>query len=226
MKCLIFDVETNGLPKNNRAPLFKTHLWPHIVQFSWLVYDTKKKKIIDVHNYIVKIPDNVDLPEESVKIHKITRKDTQEQGVNISYILKKFSKDYLSCDLLVAHNYKFDSKIVGVEYIRNGDVGDLFCNIFDMVPKKYYCTMHNSINICKIVRTDKYGEKYYKYPKLIELHEKLFKQTIRNAHNALIDVYACLRCFCKIKFDYDVLTINKSGKFIDYYVDISGMAFY
>ena len=42
MKCLVFDVETNGLPKNNRAPLFKTHLWPHIVQFSWLVYDTKK----------------------------------------------------------------------------------------------------------------------------------------------------------------------------------------
>ena len=70
---------------------FKTHLWPHIVQFSWLVYDTKKK-IIDVHNYIVKIPDNVDLPEESVKIHKITRKDTQEQGVNISYILKKVFK--------------------------------------------------------------------------------------------------------------------------------------
>ena len=42
----------------------------------------------------------------------------------------------------------------------------------------------------------------------------------------LLMFYACLRCFCKIKFDYDVLTINKSGKFIDYYVDISGMAFY
>ena len=92
--------------------------------------------------------------------------------------------------------------------------------------KKKFCTMEMGRSICKIIKKNKYGESYFKSPKLIELHEKLFRQTINNAHNSLVDVYACLRCFCKIHLNCDILQKDKTGKFIDYYTDISGMSIY
>ena len=47
MRFCIFDTETTGLPKGSRAPWYKHKLWPHIVQMSWLVYDTEKGGIIE-----------------------------------------------------------------------------------------------------------------------------------------------------------------------------------
>ena len=225
MKYLIFDVETTGLPKNRFAPLYKTHLWPYTVQISWIVYDSNKKQIIAVEDHIVKLDPSVVLPNESVKIHGITREIMNLKGKNIKKILKLFERDYKNSDGLVAHNISFDTNIMGVEFIRNANKGNIFPNIFDMHRKPKYCTMEMSRNICKIVRKNKNGNPYYKNPKLIECHEKLFKQTIENAHNSLVDVYACLRCFCKIIFNYDIIKEDYSGNLIDYYTDISGMSF-
>ena len=54
------------------------------------------------------------------------------------------------------------------------------------------------------------GKKVLKVPKLLELHQKLFKTTPLNLHNSLIDIYVCLRCYYKLEYDVDILTINSS----------------
>jgi DNA polymerase III epsilon subunit-like protein len=44
----------------------------------------------------------------------------------------------------------------------------------------------------------------FKWPKLYELHEKLFGVAPAVAHNSMADVYATLRCYIKINHHYDV----------------------
>jgi len=46
MKIAVFDTETTGLPKTKIINDLSLHLWPHIVQFRDIIYDTKLKKII------------------------------------------------------------------------------------------------------------------------------------------------------------------------------------
>jgi len=85
-----------------------------------------------------------------------------------------------------------------------------------------YCTMQASIDLCSImamtqprmiasVSYDPSGvpvvvqkpasapRQYKKFPKLSELHQKLFGSVPENLHNSLVDVFVCLRCFLKIR---------------------------
>jgi len=85
-----------------------------------------------------------------------------------------------------------------------------------------YCTMQASIDLCSImamtqprmiatVSYDSSGvpvvvqkpasapRQYKKFPKLSELHQKLFGSVPENLHNSLVDVFVCLRCFLKIR---------------------------
>ena len=60
--------------------------------------------------------------------------------------------------------------------------------------------------------TSMYGRKYFKFPKLIEAYEKLFgyKPNAEAMHNALVDVVACLRIFCKLgePVNFDICGTN------------------
>ena len=40
MRVLVFDTETTGLPKSKIINPDTLNLWPHIVQFSYIIYDT------------------------------------------------------------------------------------------------------------------------------------------------------------------------------------------
>ncbi len=54
--------------------------------------------------------------------------------------------------------------------------------------------MESSIDFCAI--PGYYG---YKYPSLQELHKKLFNYEFEDAHNALSDIRATLKCFFELK---------------------------
>jgi hypothetical protein len=54
--------------------------------------------------------------------------------------------------------------------------------------------MESSVDYCKI--ESKYG---YKWPKLSELHIKLFGEDFEGAHNALADIEATAKCFWKLR---------------------------
>ena len=59
---------------------------------------------------------------------------------------------------------------------------------------KSICTMKATVDFCKI--PDNYG---YKYPKLQELHKKLFGYPFEDAHNAMTDIIATKKCFFELK---------------------------
>ena len=183
MKLLFFDTETTGLPKDRKAPVEQLDNWPRLVQIAWQVYDNNI--LLKEYSYLIK-PNGFQIPEESINIHKITNEKALENGKEIDYILRKFYFDLISSDILIAHNYYYDSSVLASELIRNK-----LENIFN--TKEHFCTMELSKDLCKIIA----GSNGYKWPSLEELYRFLFNKNF-NAHNALDDVKATAKCFWEL----------------------------
>lgn len=199
MKVLVFDTETTGLVPKNES-FYNTTKWPHILQMSFVVYDVKNKKILDSKNHIIRVSREVPIPKESTDVHGIDREKSEMFGVDIKEALNDLREAIKESDLIVAHNISFDKRIVIVESIRN-KMSSLF--IVKGKHKPEYCSMKNSVDICKIQRTWESGEIYFKFPSLLELHKHIFDETPKNLHDAMTDVLVCLRCYCYLKHNFD-----------------------
>jgi DNA polymerase III subunit epsilon len=209
MKILVFDTETTGLPIGKNPSIITTHLWPHIVQLSYILYDIELQTILDFVDVIIKLPKGVYISEESENIHRISNKICQEQGVDIVYELKLFNDILNKADIVIGHNISFDKRMIMVECIRN-KLQQNFTKNTNRKPE--YCTMKKSVDLCKIVAIGNNGDQYYKYPKLIELYKYLFNSVPDGLHNSMIDVLACLRCYGKIEYNVDFLEVSESLK--------------
>lgn len=204
MKVLVFDTETTGLPKRY-AKYTDTHEWPHIIQISYLYYDTDTHDF-RVLDHIIKLGRHVVVSEESVNIHKITKDISMEKGEDIKDVLNEFIHLVKTVDYVIGHNLQFDKNMVIVECIRNHLMSPFLRKQF-----QEYCTMKNTVNICKLPHKNNYKRSKitYKYPKLEELHWYLFSILAKNLHNSLYDVIVTFRCFYKLRFNEDIYTINE-----------------
>ena len=212
MKVIVVDVETTGLPINKKASITDDNNWPNIIQISWITMDTDSinDNIIKIYDYIIKLPEGKTIPQDSIKIHGITNERMRQEGVPIKDVLIEFMENLNKASMIIAHNLDFDKKIIKVELYRN----KMFKNIQSLLygPRINFCTMKTGKDICKIIKYSNSGEEYYKFPRLIELHEFLFNEQPRNLHNSLVDILVCLRCFYKMRFDEDLIEINKTFK--------------
>lgn len=184
---VFFDTETTGLPKNWKAPITDTDNWPRVTQLAWQVYD-ESGNLLSERCDLIK-PDGWVIPDETFfRENNMSTERCEREGVALSEILKDFIQQVDAADYLVAHNMAFDEKVIGCEMVRMN-------SNFKEEPKKL-CTMQETVSFCKIPPF-KWGA--YKWPKLIELHEKLFDEGFDGAHDALADVKACARSFFELK---------------------------
>lgn len=183
-KYLFFDVETTGLPKSWKASVYETENWPRIVQLAWVISDAEGKELKQ-RDCIIK-PDGFRIPKASERVHGISTAQAMAEGLEIKEVLQEFMEDLNACQFLVAHNISFDSKVLGAELIRATEENPL-------EVASQLCTMQLSTNYCEL--PGKYG---YKWPTLTELHVKLFGTDFEEAHDALVDVQACKRCFVEL----------------------------
>lgn len=182
---LFFDTETTGLPKDWKAPITDLNNWPRLVQLAYLFYDNNGNRI-DGGNSIVK-PEGFTIPAEAARIHGISTDRARNEGRDLPIVLQEFQALVQQADYLVAHNIRFDEKIIGAEFLRN--------KMDDSLPgKKKICTMQSSTNYCALP-----GVCGYKWPKLTELHQKLFQTGFEEAHNAAADITATVKCFWELK---------------------------
>jgi DNA polymerase III epsilon subunit-like protein len=175
-----------------------------------------------MYDNIIKLkPYNV-ISEESSKIHGITNEISLNKGVDIQEVLFEFCSDIDEVDLMVAHNINFDLPLIKVELLRcmqnNIDTNDIYQSLKDnfetiLNKKEKYCTMENSIHLCKIERENSRG-KYLKFPTLSELHVYLFNVTPCNLHNSLNDILITLRCYMKMKHDIDVIEKDNTIRYM------------
>ncbi len=182
---LFFDTETTGIPRNYSAPTSDLANWPRLVQLAWLITDDKGDEIKSVE-HIVK-PEGFTIPDDAARVHGISTERAMGEGVDLKTVLAAVAPDLEQADLLVAHNIQFDEKILGAELLRNG-----YADLPAARPKR--CTMRESTDYCEL--PGRYG---FKWPKLQELHLKLFGVEFEGAHDALVDVRACSRCYFELK---------------------------
>lgn len=152
---------------------------------AFAVYTDYGVKAFD-YQTIIK-PDSWVIGKDTSDVHGITTEMAQEKGVPAAEAIGKFINAYEQCDTLVAHNIAFDYPVLGCELIR-----------YDIKAKtkieKHICTMLSTVDFCKL--PGRYG---YKWPKLMELHQILFDSEFDGAHDAMVDVDACARCFFELK---------------------------
>lgn len=184
---LFFDTETTGLPRNWNAPVTDLDNWPRLVQLAWEFYKDGEK--VSVGDYII-IPEGFWIPPDTAAIHGITTDRAQKEGVLLQTVLTEFKELLQQTDFLVAHNISFDEKIMGAEFLRK--------NMPDYVAsKKTICTKEIATEFCAIPNTN--GRTSYKWPKLSELHMKLFGTDFKDSHNAMADARATAKCFWEMK---------------------------
>lgn len=181
---LFFDTETTGVPRNYKAPATDTRNWPRMVQLAWLLTDGAGKQLSQ-GEFIIK-PDGFTIPVEASKIHGITQERALVEGVELRRAVDAILADLARASVLIAHNVQFDEKILGAELIRLG-----LPNHVETKPRR--CTMQSATDYCAL--PGPYG---YKWPKLQELHQKLFAESFDGAHDALVDVKACARCYFEL----------------------------
>lgn len=182
---LFFDTETTGLPRNWKAPVSDLNNWPRLVQLAFLHYDINGIKISE-GDLIIK-PEGFSIPADASRIHGITTEKAIREGKSLTNVLQNFQSLINQAGVLVAHNMSFDEKIVGAEFLRIG--------MQNPIPsKRKICTMESTTSFCAL--DGPYG---YKWPKLSELHYKLFGTSIEEAHNAAIDITATAKCFWELK---------------------------
>lgn len=216
MKVIVFDTETSGLPSPTNIPT--------IVQFSYVKFDMSSGMIEKEVDCVVKQPTGFVIPQESINIHRVTNEMCENTGVQVLDILNQFLEDTEDCYRIIGHNVEFDMDRIASVYNKMThsrypeDVRKVYERKLkylsnQMVPK-LYCTMQRSVEYCNIVKTGPKGRSYKKFPKLVELYEKLFGYKPNGLHNSLVDVYACLRCYLAmmnncVAPEYDLQIINR-----------------
>lgn len=206
-KILVFDTETTGLPKYRNSSIYKPEDWPHVVQLSFLLYDAAQNEVLDSGDYVIRIPDGVTIEAGAINVHGITLNKCREIGVPMLDALNHFNHSGVQADVFVAHNIIFDKRLLTVESKRLG-IKHPFGEKGSWKPD--FCTMKESINLCKIItKNARSGETYFKYPKLSELHNHLFGYVPEGLHDSMSDILCCLRCYIQMNYKRDVLYDNR-----------------
>lgn len=194
---LFFDTETNGLPKKKKGGDVKDlENWPRVIQLAWAI-GTIEGEIIKTEKHLIK-PDGWEIPKEKFWIENgFSTEISAAEGVDISSVMIPFIDDVARVQWMASHNMAFDQPILGAEMIRLG----LSSN---HKPEKI-CTKEASVEFCKIpfpgsreTRPWMKSQRGYKWPKLSELHVKLFGNDFEGAHDALDDVKALAKCFYEL----------------------------
>lgn len=183
---LIFDTETTGKIENWKAEVSDFEAFPRVVQLAWQLHDDMGQ-LIEVKNFIVK-PDGYTIPYNAEKIHGISTDRANKYGVPMAQVMDAFQSAISQATYAVGHNVEFDLKVMGAEYARaNRDDGLLDLNTLDtMILSTDYCALAGGR-----------GGKF-KFPTLTELNQKLFNESVDNAHNASADVEATSRAFLEL----------------------------
>jgi DNA polymerase III epsilon subunit-like protein len=189
-RVLVLDTETTGLPQ--RPAPGKGSMFPpsqhryydgaRVVQVAWVILNADCRTV-EKANYLVR-PDGFTVPPESTRIHGITHERAAAEGVPFQRIIRTLVEAMGWCDLVVAHNLRFDMSVILSECFRH----------------KHYDEVRA---LCSVPRFDTMWEgkrdlHMAKAPKLVELYAALFMRPCHQVHDALDDAIIASRCFAKL----------------------------
>jgi DNA polymerase-3 subunit epsilon len=96
-RIIFFDTETTGLGDAD------------LVEICWMIYEDGVRLVDEC--FVIK-PDGWIIPATSTAFHKITHEDATIRGVPLRGVMERFLADLEGCDVVVAHNLRFDCRII------------------------------------------------------------------------------------------------------------------
>ena len=213
---LIFDTETTGLPRNDKAPVSDTENWPRVVQLAWQLHDGLGK-LVEHKDYLIK-PEGFSIPYKSEQVHGISTELANEKGVPLLSVLEEFQQVVERAKFVVGHYLGFDISVMGCEFYRaEMESGVLQTPVLDTCTK-------STAELCQLPG-GKGGR--FKLPSLIELHQHLFGQPFGEAHNATADVEATARCFLELirRNRFTNSELQQESGYLDKFVEHNGSPF-
>lgn len=187
---LIFDTETTGF-HNARLPLNHPDQ-PYIVQLAAQLCEDDGKPIA---GFNLIIDNGVEIPERAAAVHGITTEKAVQFGVSPTSAFSLFAHFHQRADIIIAHNIKFDKAVIETAMTRHQGS--------EMrVKKPCYCTMEAATPVINLPPTDRMlaaGFNKPKAPKLEECIKHFFDEELEGAHDAMVDLSACLRVYLHLK---------------------------
>jgi DNA polymerase III epsilon subunit-like protein len=194
--------------------------WPVTIQFSYIIYNLATNQYSMYNKYVEDMPAGMAeafLADPSThytvkgalekRQEQIAKKAAGEPNLMATRreIMEQFMRDLNQDITLVAHNLKYDYKMVLAELYRlqleSGDGAFFRTHGSVLGSKPQYCTMCKAQKEKKalIKARGQYGL-WDKPPKLEELYNKFFgyMPISDNLHNSLIDSIVTLRCFYRL----------------------------
>lgn len=185
-----FSTATTGIPKTReRVALNNLDKWPRIVRLSYII--PHDEKTVDI------IITDADISESTVPktmmADNLGRSDDSRK-LPLAEAIKLFIDDCQGNDggisrssLFVIHNADFHLKILQAEMLR---LGYDFKKIFPSGSIR--CTMDSNIAFCALKRKNN----TFKFPKLQELHAKLFPdEDFPSTPISVDNAYYTLKCY-------------------------------
>lgn len=184
---LFFDTETSD-KFNFKTQNYKSKGFPWIVQLAAVL--AEDGIAYAELNVLIK-PKGRTICDEAARVHQIDTETAERFGIEEEAVALVFNEMSKNADILVAHNFNFDSQMVAALF--NNNLSLLLAEEL-LHKRKSYCTMKETTELCKI--PGKYGNKW---PKLQELHNYLFKEDFVGAHDAMFDIRATMKCFYELR---------------------------
>lgn len=188
---LFFDTETTSLP-----------LWgepsddprqPHIVQLAAKLVNLENFRVLSAMSTIVK-PSGWVIPTDTIEVHGIDNHTANDFGIPEISAVGKFWGMYELCDLVVAHNASFDDRIIRIALKRffPDPKEPSWADVWKEKPR--FCTAKESTQILKLPPTARMRGGFKK-PKLSEAYSFFTNKNLMGAHDALVDVDACIEVY-------------------------------
>jgi DNA polymerase III epsilon subunit-like protein len=180
----VFDTETTGLIDNHIKPLVRQ---PEVIEFAcvWADWDDLTKVVASYETLIR--PQHSRLADKPIeeKPHNLTDEDLKD-CVTFDQVADKIQSLLTGVEIVSGHNLSFDMEMMDIEYER------LRRRL--AWPSARMCTVEQTMHINgnrMALGRNKRGE--------IGLYEYLTGEEHKDAHRAMSDVMATLRCLQKIR---------------------------
>jgi DNA polymerase III subunit epsilon len=190
MMLLFYDTETTGLLNFKESYQHETQ--PSLVQLAAVLTDNDGTEraclsmIVDPGRPI---------PKQASDVHGITDDIVERCSVPPAVALNAFKWLVLRADTMIGHNQGFDQKVMSTAFHRS-EMDDVVSRIDNVMVK--VDTMKPATKVVKILHKKPRHERDYKWPKLEECIRFFFDEELEGAHDALVDVRACMRVYHKL----------------------------
>lgn len=169
-KTILFDTETTGLLKPSANSLDEQ---PYIIEIACVKIDEDFQRL-DQYESFIKPP--IPVSEEITRITGITQHQVNS-APTFDEVWRQLADFFVGVDTLVAHNLPFDRSMLANELLRIDRVLNF------PWPPEHRCTVEMSLGIEQ------------RRLNLAALHTHATGSKHDNAHRAMGDVYALVRCY-------------------------------